>query len=308
MYFSNHNLLTKLFFSIYIAITLIFTSCEKSNEIIEIEDPQINQTGQAEISMRQSWQRVFTDEFYKNGGTGKWQKTNRKDYNSNICNYKPENVSIATLDGQSCLKLEAYKKNGQYKSGHVKSWYKFKPAENEEYRVSASIKLIAKKGSEYKGFAQTYGAWPAFWTVKEDNWPVNGEIDIMEGYSYGTWAKFASNLFYGTKYLKPILDGNALRKYKYGEGWHKYEMVWRNKNGYVSVKILFNGKQVAYYDNSKVGNGLALNNFGPHNIILNMNVGSTGKTGGIFDNSKINLFSNTSMYVDYVRVDKRKIN
>jgi len=35
------------------------------------------------------------------------------------------------------------------------------------------------------------GTWPAIWLSDEENWPVNGEIDIIEGVNYQTAAKTA---------------------------------------------------------------------------------------------------------------------
>mmetsp|Transcript_25085 Transcript_25085/g.52149 ORF Transcript_25085/g.52149 Transcript_25085/m.52149 type:complete len:563 (-) Transcript_25085:168-1856(-) len=43
------------------------------------------------------------------------------------------------------------------------------------------------------------GVWPAFWLVDEPNWPVNGEIDIVEGVNYQTEAKTAMHSTRGCK-------------------------------------------------------------------------------------------------------------
>lgn len=263
-----------------------------------------------------NWTVVFNDDFNACGNLSQWELANRDDYNSdsppNIqCTYVPTNPVIGQLDNKSCLLITATKKAGnsyQYESGHVKSKFILTPAVNEEYHLSASIKLLAKSGNTFKGFAQTYGGWPAFWTVKEDGlWPTKGEIDIMEAYSKGSdaapYANYASDIHYGN--VSGTNTVNAKVSYDaIGEGWHTYEAYWRNQNGTVSVTIKVDGSTKAVYTNASHPN-LQLQNFGNHSIIFNMNVGY--KNAGIFNNALINLYSQTMLYVDYVTVRKRSI-
>src|SRR5688572_17165220 len=115
-----------------------------------------------------SWIRVFTEDFSNSTSLDDWEFAHRYDYNSDRCFYDNSVPAIASYDGRIVLVLTATSLGGgMYKSGLVKSDYSFKPGINEEFRVSAQIKLIAKDGANWKGFAQTYGAWPAFWTVQE---------------------------------------------------------------------------------------------------------------------------------------------
>jgi len=44
------------------------------------------------------------------------------------------------------------------------------------------------------------GAWPAFWLTDEDNWPVHGEIDILEGVNYQSTAKTALHTTKGCRH------------------------------------------------------------------------------------------------------------
>jgi len=247
------------------------------------------------------WQRQVTEDF---NNLNNWQKTSRFDYNSNYCRYDGSVPAIGNYDGRTVLVLTATKESSNvWKSGHIKSNYSFKPGVNEEYRVSSQIKLITMNGTSYVGFANSYGLWPAFWTVQETNWPTQGEIDIMEGYSFAGSTRFTSNLFYGTSSGNNLLGNTCERAYGVSEGWHMYDEYWKNQNGSVTVTIQLDGVTVSTYTNAVNGN-LKLQNFGPHNIILNLAVGSNY---GIFDNSKINVWTKTMMWVDYVTVDKRTI-
>lgn len=277
-------------------------SCKKGADTTVVDKPAAENTEKVGVAATGPWTRVFTDDF-NSSSLGNWTKASRADYNSSSCIYDSGVPTTGTYDSRNVLVLTATKNGSTYKSGHVKSNFSFKPSVNEEYRTSASIKLIAQDGSNWKDFTQTYGAWPAFWTVQENNWPVNGEIDIVEAYSYGSSAKYASNLFYGQTAGNNQLGNTCEKPYSVGAGWHLYDEYWKNVNGVVTVTIQLDGVTVSTYTNAINGN-LQLQNFGPHNIIFNLNVGSNS---GIFNNSQINLFSKTMMWVDYVTVDKRSL-
>ncbi len=285
-----------------IALSLLIvsqTSCEKSE--IDVDSQTTNESGSANLSEKIGpWQLVLDDQFTTN--LNNWNLTNRADYNSAKCFYSSSNPKIASLDSKSCLELSA-SGTTTFTSGHVKSKIAFSPGTNEEYSVQASIKMLAKSGTTFKGFAETYGAWPAFWTVNETAWPTKGEIDIMEAYSFGGTANYASNLFYGTATGANLLGSTAEKKYTNTEGWHTYKQSWKNLAGVVTVEIFLDGVKVSTYTNS-INANLKLQNFNSHSVIFNLNVSSDT---GIFDTTKINLFTKTYMYVDWVKIEKRTL-
>ena len=295
----------------YLFIGLIsLNSCQQS-DIASVSETTA--TSSQRIAAVGAWSRQFTDDFLIGSTLMQWQRANRKDYNSNYCQYDPSVPKVDNKDGRTCMVITATKTGiDTYKSGLIKSNYSFKPTRNEEYRISSQIKLLALDGITFKSFTQTYGAWPAFWSVQETNWPTQGEIDIMEGYSYNgiAPARFASNLFYGTTIGNNLLGNNAERAYPStfnvdgNNGWHLYDCFWKNQNGVVTVTIMIDNQTVTTYTNS-INTNLKLANFGPHNVILNLNVGSNNSS--FINPSLINLLSSTMMWVDYVTVDKRTI-
>lgn len=285
---------------------LVFASCFENSGLEKKANTNDNKKAES------PWIKQFEDTFDAGSALAKWTKVQRTDYNSQYCDYKSSVPAIQSRDGKGCLEIKAEKLGtGKYQSGLVKSIYQFKPENNTEYLLAANIKLIAMDGANYKSFTDTYGAWPAFWSVQEDGWPVYGEIDIMEGYSFAPNAsRFASNLFYGTVIGKNELGNQAERQYPSGfningnNGWHLYECFWKMKDNIVTITIKVDNTTVSTYTNNSVSK-LNLNKFGNHNIILNMNVGSNDAS--FINPNKINLFTAVMMWVDDVSVSKRSL-
>nr|WP_294782199.1 glycoside hydrolase [uncultured Flavobacterium sp.] len=291
--------------------SLALSSCFDNSVTENKEEPSAT-NGSTKKTAATEWVKQFEDTFDQGASLSKWTKVQRTDYNSNYCDYKSAVPTLQVRDGKGCLEIKTTKiSQTKYQSGLVKSLYQYTPENNTEYKIAASIKLLAMDGATYKSFSSTYGAWPAFWTVQEDGWPTFGEIDIMEGYSFAPNAsRFASNLFYGTTQGTNQLGNQAERNYPSSfnidanNGWHLYECFVKMKDNAITVTVKIDNAVVAAYTNSSVSK-LNLNKFQKHNVVLNMNVGSNDSS--FINPNKINLFTTVIMWVDEVSVAKRSI-
>ncbi|WP_269235904.1 glycoside hydrolase family 16 protein [Flavobacterium flavigenum] len=290
-----------------------FASCsDNSAPLSESQLANVNANKSTGKVASAPWVKQFEDTFNVGSNLSQWTKEQRTDYNSPYCDYHSSVPTTQWRDGKQCLEIKTTKLSAnKYRSGFISSNYQYKPENNTEYMLSANIKLVAMDGGTYKSFTETYGAWPAFWTVQGNGWPTKGEIDIMEGYSFApNTSRFASNLFYGTAVGTNLLGNSAERNYpgsfniNANNGWHLYESFWKMKDNVVTVTIKVDNITVATYTNSGTAK-LNLNNFGAHSIVFNMNVGS--KDSSFIDPNKINLFSTVMMWVDDVTVYKRPI-
>jgi hypothetical protein len=186
--------------------------------------------------------------------------------------YDPAQVQVS--DG--ILKLKAVSKStscgGQtrpYVSGAIISYNK---QEFSYGYFEARIWLDASSSAIYN--------WPAWW-LDGHNWPVDGELDIMEGLggdAKATWHGPQNN---GAGHR--FGDAGVL------SGWHVFAAEWQP------------GKVTSYYDGAKLGEYSSTTNItaSPQYLILMAQIGPQGEWGG-----PVNIPS--EMDVDYVRVWQRE--
>jgi beta-glucanase (GH16 family) len=141
------------------------------------------------------------------------------------------------------------------------------------------------------------GTWPALWTLGANintvNWPLSGEIDIMEHVGY-----MPDTLHFNVhtkKYNHAASGGKGTRIYYPApeKAFHIYVIEWRPER----IDWFFDGTKVFTYQNEKTGED-AWPFDKPQYLLLNLAFG--GDWGG---RKGIDLKSlPQSMLVDYVRV------
>jgi hypothetical protein len=283
-----------------LVVVVLFSNCSKSKD--DFAQPAAE--SKSTLKATGSWYSVFTEDFSSTSSlTSNWQRVVKTDANSTYTNYTTSQATVAKKEGKNCLVITAIKSGSTYKSGFVKSNYTFKPETNTEYRFTSYVKLVAVNGTAYVPFSSTYGVWPAVWTTNETYWPCGGEIDIMEGYTYATYDRYASNIHYGTTFLNDLVSGTET-SYSVATGWHTYDLYWKNEAGWYTATIVVDNVVIAAYTDNW-DSDLKIENFDVQNLIFNLNVGCTSWSA--FDNSILNLFTSAQMWVDYAYVYKRTI-
>ena len=202
------------------------------------------------IPIDSSWTLTFDEEFNgKSINTDVWG-TNwlgkdgavTKPINSEeIVAYDPAQVSVS--DG--FLHLNAIRapvtvdgKSHDYRSGLVHTHDSFSQAYGY---FEAKLYLPGSNG--------LIDNWPAFW-LDGENWPADGELDVMEGLGGRAAYHFHSNNGESGTYVKEDFTG-----------WHTFGALWEP------------GKVKFYYDNHFVGSITSGVTDSPQFIILNLGIG-----------------------------------
>jgi hypothetical protein len=228
-------------------------------------------TSDVPVGIPGSWRKVFGDEF--SGSTLDSTKWNPNWLGCSTCTTKPVNSaelsayapSQVSVNGGS-LHLTAVQQqttvNGTsypYRSGLVESNGK------AQFTYGAFEARIYTPGS-----GSQIANWPAFWTDGQ-NWPTDGEMDVMEGLSGGK----ACYHFHS--------DAGGPGGCASGDftGWHTYGAEWKP------------GAVTYYYDGKQVGQITTGITSQPMYLILNNAV--SDQHGGP-------IMTPADMMVDYVRV------
>lgn len=177
--------------------------------------------------------------------------------------------------------------------------------ENYEGAGFTSARLVSKnKGDWTYGrfeikakMPKGRGLWPAIWMLPTDwkygNWPVSGEIDIMEHVGYLPDSVFATVHTKAYNHINGTQKGTKTFRKDLSDTFHVYALDW-NQN---EIKIFIDSELYFIYKNEN-------KTFGewpfdqPFHLILNVAVGGNwGGKNGIDEN----IFPQ-SMQIDWVRV------
>jgi len=182
--------------------------------------------------------------------------------------------------------------------------------EDYEGKGYTSARMVSRAGWKY-GYIEIRaklpkgrGTWPALWMLPSSRWeksgpqwPLCGEIDIMEhvgydeGVVHGTVHTGAYNHVKGTQKGKQVQVPDA------ASGFHVYALDWQADR----IEILVDGK--SYFQFEDEGKGKEVWPFDePFKLIMNIAVG--GNWGGR-EGVDESVFPQT-MEIDYVRVYERR--
>ena len=270
---------------------------EKEFDLITTNEPELLYQKLRKSEANPQWHLVWRDEFsyrglpdttrwnYDVGGHG-WGNNEKQFYLANSL----ENAAV----NQGKLHITALQKaheNAAYTSAKLTTYQRFLM---QYGKIEVRAKLPAGKGT-----------WPAIWMLPEsiktntENWPLCGEIDIME--HVGKDPNMVHTSLHSELYnhIKGTQVTHFDKLSDVSGSFHTYGIEWDEK----SIRFIIDGQ--LYFESLKGQNGHISTNEGwpfdkPYYLILNLAIG--GNWGGEIDP---NIFPST-MEIDFVRMYKRK--
>ncbi len=216
--------------------------------------------------------------YYEKGAHG-WGNNELQNYIEGV-----DGTDTCALLSKGTLKITAKKKNNQVISVRMNTNFSWKYGYFE-----ARLKLPKGKGT-----------WPAFWMLPKDfkNWPLDGEIDIMEEVGYRpNWTSSAIHCQSYNHAIKTEKVGEQFIETAQSE-FHIYALMWTEDY----IECFVDGKSHFKFTNDKKGD----KNTWPFNVpfYLKLNLAWGGNWGGAqgVDESALP----TTYEIDYVRVYQLK--
>lgn len=265
---------------------------------------------------------IWHDEFNGNKlDESKWTWENGFVRNEELQWYQRDNISCK--DGNLIIEGRVERVlNPNYEPGSS-DWKKKR--QYAEY-TSACIKTPGKFQFKYgrllvrAKIPTTSGSWPAIWTLGNKwEWPLNGEIDILELYLKNGVPGILANAAWGSnKRWSPVWDSSFKKLSDFvnkDSDWVNKYHIWRMDWDENCIKLYLDDVLLNQIETSKTKNGSGngsnplegayqnpfsnnISDFG-HYILLNLAIGSNGGTP---DKNYFPL----KYYVDYVRVYQKE--
>jgi beta-glucanase (GH16 family) len=248
---------------------------------------------------------VWADEFNTNGAPdpANWTYENGFVRNHEFQWYQPQNARCE--NGKLIIEAKRVKNPNPWHAAESKDWRK---SRDSIHYTSACLITKGLHSWQYGRFVLraridiNSGLWPAWWTLGlHENWPANGEIDMMEYYRKKLLANIAclgkdnNPEWFSNRFSIDSMGGK-----KWAEKFHTWQMDW-NENFiilYVDGHLL----NKVPLDSLVNKDGSGFNPFKqPHYMLLNLAIG--GDNGG----DPVHTAFPKKFEIDYVRV-YQKIN
>lgn len=263
----------------------------------------------------QNWNLKWADEFNSTSVdvTNTWnpEVNGNGGGNSELQYYRSENLTLENYQGFNCMVLNAKRESYLGKA--------FTSA-----RVNSLGKVYFQYGkieSRMKIPSTANGLWPAFWFMGSDytgsNWPLCGEIDVMEcGNAGGISSGTQSSYFGGAMHWGPISPvfihyqdyTAAAGPYSIQDDFHLFTLIWSSDSIKMYLDLDRFPKAAPYYQKriaADAANDIYTYFHKPIHILYNLAVGGPGFTGISTADAVTALATDgtpAKMYIDYIRV------